>query len=540
MMRLLALLGLLALAGPAAAAPTIPCSLTASSYTVDPGTATTLHWATTGATKVKINGARRAVRGSMSVAPLVKTVFTLTAKDRARRKCKQSVTIAMTGEAPTPPPPDGSLTGNIKHALWTGASVDDSDSELAQWMRDNVINVTPTAKRPTISTTMTGAAQTALASEIDAAGIVGMTGIGGPLVAYYASARYPEDNTWTLAGNFTLFGSDIKPFIDGMPGRKQKYLYVDEPTALCYGYTEASAEEKACTVRFWNAVRTYLRSVVSDGKFGLCMPEGYSHGRQLELLRAGLQADFVCSESYGTSAKYQDIFGAIHAEFPSVEKVALQDGTRSVCQLFDTYYTPGNVTAAPSYQLTIGYWDINDYMGYRGPGADKMWLANAQEHAQTGQRQFCKQPTATVYGVGTASGPNGYGADIELQTYNNLTVWHPQAGISWTSCEYRVLSYPANGDRSHMPSIQATAVETVSWTTIPCNGSNPAFSGATYTPDLTSGTPVKITVGSGANCRHNGHLACQLETRATNSLGKVGRAMIAFSINHSALSGYVP
>lgn len=526
---------------PRAADPT--CFLTATPSVIAPGSQVTLRWNTTKAKTVKINGTYRSAKGSMRVKPLVKTKYNLLAVGTTNRRCEQSVAVLMVGDAPPALPPETGLTGNLKHVFYMGshgADYADGGAELYQWMVDNVINVTPTSKRPHVSSPM-GNLTTAGAA-LTAAGIQSLTGVGGPLVTYYPGARYPEDNTWTIERH-ELYASDMKPFADNAPTWGTKFFYADEPWASCYGYTYAergTAGENACAVRFWNAWRAKIKEKVADGKFGLSLAEGDGHGRTLQLLRAGLQADMAILESYSTSAKYQDIFGGIHTEFPNVEKVALQDGTRSLCQLFDTYYTPANVTAPPIYPLTIGYWDVNNYDGYRGQIADMMWLANAQEHAQTGQRQFCKQPTAALWGLkGTPLG-GWQSTDIETATYNNRAVWHPQDGMSFTSCEYRVVSLPANGLRSHMPSVQATGVETVPWTAIPCTGANPAFPDATYNPAPGAGTPIKVTVGPGANCRHNGQEACQLHVRATNNLGKMGWTRNSFNINHNGLPGYNP
>lgn len=551
MRSFLALLALLALASPAVSRPADPtCSLSVTPSTINPGQSVTLRWSTERATSVTINGKRQAARGSLSSKPLAKIKYDLVASDKAKRTCRQSVTVFLTGEAPTPPTPvpgptpEPGLIGNLKHVFYMGSHADDyadGGTKLHNWMVDNVINVTPTTKRPHVSSPMGDL--TAAGTALTAAGIKPMSGVGGPLVTYYPGARYPEDNTWTIEAH-NLFASDMKPFADNAPTWGTKFFYADEPWASCFGYTyeeRGTDGENACTVRFWNAWRAKIKEKVPDAKFGLSLAEGDGHGRTLQLLRAGFLGDMAILESYSTSATYTHTFGGIHAEFPSVEKVALQDQTLSLCQLFDTYYTPANVTAPPIYPLTIGYWNVNNYIGYRGAGWDDMWLANAQEHAQTGERQFCKQPTATIWAVnGTAPNGNGWQSDIEMSTYNNLTVWYPQSGISWDKCEYRVVSMPANGLRVHIPDIQATGIETVPWTEIPCTSANPAFPDATFYPNPGSGTPLKLTVGPSKNCRHNGQYACQLHVRATNSLGKVGRTVNTWHINHAGLSGYIP
>lgn len=521
MRALLCLLGLLALVSSTEAEPRLvlpTCSLTASATTIPSGGSSTLTWTTGGASSVILNGAARSANGSLSVSPALDTDYTLVAVGRHRiRTCTVRVEL------------DGS---NTTYSFWlggdfavtldgNGGSAATPPGPLAQWALDNIINVTPTSKRPQTAALVNANVERQLRSTIASVGIKPINGLGYD----WGITAYPDGDN--IAAGVTAHPqfSTLVAIKDQLVASGGDFLYVDEPfsTYGCTDLVSASCLNRQVTV--YNQAFAYLKSFVPTLKTGFCMNNSLT---TLNLLRTGLDAQFACLESYIQSFPYTTVWDAIHAEFPNVQKFSLVSDTLPLCQLFS-----GTTTGNPSYPMMIGYWNINQYgLWFAGIGLDTDLLANAQEYAQTGQRQFCKNPRPIF-----ADSPNAaQGTDFNVNTFNSASL-ETGSMATLTSCEWRVVSYPGDqGVNHYLPSVAATGVQTLPWTAIPCAGVNPDNG---LTPAY-GGTVVTVTVGSGKMCRHNGTMVCHVQLRATNSLGRVGVRLFPHTINAPGLPGYSP
>lgn len=506
------LLAFLGFAGSAAAAPPSPaCALTATPETITAaGSPSTLAWTTSGATSVTLNGQRRSLRGSLDVKPLGRTGYKLVATNRQGRTCTAQVwvdtTVAVSGVTPL-------------HSFWTGNDFDTTVSPqpyppgltpslMAQYVLDNIINVTPTSKRPyEMGTNINVNRQIPIANR---GGIKCFTGMGGSWGLHNTDA-YAGDPAAELINN-PEYGTLVTIMDLAIEQGCTERLYVDEPFQG-YGCPDYLMHTDTCVarhVRVYNLMFDYAKSRVPAIKTGICI---FDRALYLLWLRAGLHADFACLESYTFSDPVDQVFGAIHAEFPNVEKYHLLSDTFPLCSAYS-----GATTGNPPFAVTNAYWDVNQYsLWWAGVGLDLDWLKNVQEFQSTGQRQFCKNPRGSVDWNLNIDNRD----DVYVNTYN-IPSLSPEASPTMTKCEWKVVSFPdGKGPNHFLPSVQAVGVETLPWTEIPCAGNNPDLPGVTPAFPA-NGTVVKLTSGAGKLCRHNGIHACMVYYRVTNSLGRVG------------------
>jgi hypothetical protein len=513
------------------AVPKPTCALAVSPTNITSGGSSTLSWTTTGAGSVVFNGVAQSANGSVSVSPTVTTTYTVVAVGKAPIQRIQQCRITVAVAAATP---------NLQHSLWFGGDYNTSvspggaggtaPSEQAQWVLDNIINVTPTSKRPqTIQVNANVDRQTK--AQATAANISVITGLGGDWGLY----AYPGGDNLSAGITAHPQYATLVAIKDGIVASgRVTYLYVDEPASTygCSDLSTAPCLNRQVTV--YNQAFDYLKGFQPSLKTGFCL---WDKTLQLNLLRAGLHADFVCLESYVQAESLTTQWSAIHAEYPGVEKMPIFSDTFPLCQAWDW-----TATGAAPWPVTVAYWNINMYaLWFAGVGLDMDFLANAQEYASTGQRQFCNNPRPTF-----SDAPNAAQvADFLVYTYNSSSLALPNA-TTLTKCEVKSISYLTSGPdyfaydfgpNFYLPRVAATGVETLPWTEIPCAGNNPALPGVP--PAYPSnGTAFKITVGPGQMCRNNGIQPCHVYLRATNSLGRVGTRNFPFSINHPSLPGY--
>lgn len=492
------------------------CLISAAPTPINPGQSSTLTWSATNAKDVLLNGRPKPFSGTQSVTPTASIGYTLTVRGSNGRVIRCGTQVALTTDPILPP----SVSALLRHSFWLGFDYDTTVSPqpyppgltpgpVAQWALDNVINVTPTNKRPAeISANANIYRQIPVSLRGGSKCFLGMGGGWG----LYNTDAYAGDPAAELA-NHPEYGTLVAVIDTAIAQGCTERLYVDEPYQG-YGCPPDQMYSDYCVARHarvFNLMFDYAKSRVSTIKTGICTLD---YALYLKWLRAGMHADFACIEQYSQSLPINDVFGAIHSEFPSVEKYLLLSDTLPLCQAFN--YAP---TGDPPYPVTIAYWDINQYsIWYAGSGLDLDWLKNAQEFASTGERQLCKNPRGLFYdwNLNLSTGTTN------LNTFNNEDLTTDTPPPTLTKCEWRVVSFPnGQGPNHFLPSVQATGVETLPWTEIPCAGNNPDLPGVT--PLFGSlGTVVQISVGPSGLCRHNGTHACMVYYRVTNSLGRVG------------------
>lgn len=507
------------------------CTLSASPSIVSPGGSSTLTWTTTqtrATNPVILDGQVQSPNGTISVSLTAPTDYTLVAVGQLRTTvCRVSVGIAgFAALAATEAKDIANIVGVLpvyaaRHEFWVGSDYTTTvspqanppgltPSPVGQWVLDNVINVSPTSKRPALF-----ASNQNVYRQIPTSirgGVKCLTGMGGTWALYNTDAL-AGDPAAELAANPEY--STLVTIIDLAIEQGCDYrLYVDEP-GQGYGCPSDQIHTEYCVarhVRLFNLMFDYAKSRIPTMKTGICL---FDSGLYLLWLRAGLHADFACIESYINSAPVTDVFGPIHAEFPNVEKYHLLSDTLPLCAAYN-YTTTGE---AP-WPVTNAYWNFNQYgLWYAGIGLDLDWLKNGQEYQSTGQREFCRNPRGLMieWAMDLVSG-----GEAIVNTFNNsdLTTEVPEPAL--TKCEWRVVSFPdGNGPNHFLPEIALTGVETLPWTEIPCSGTNPAL--PAVTPAYPAfGSVVKLTAGPSALCRHNGTYSCMVYYRVTNSLGRQG------------------
>jgi hypothetical protein len=225
----------------------------------------------------------------------------------------------------------------------------------------------------------------------------------------------------------------------------------------------------------WNTVISYWKSHRPGGFFGITTGDEtgaliYSYVNP----PYNLALDYASVEYYvsGSSNNSPFVADGMTTSHPNIKTIALMYATTALCANYGTF-------PLSSFN-TIGFWDVDNF----GPLAnttymDYNWLQNAQIYAETGSAASICNLAVSFYGHSSPAGNHQTGS-FTVTTADNMD--NPNSPYTIKSCQYSVYA----GANLEYGLDDPSSVQTVPWTTKPCNGA--------------TGT---VTVGSGGNCNVN-------------------------------------
>jgi hypothetical protein len=239
------------------------------------------------------------------------------------------------------------------------------------------------------------------------------------------------------------------------------------------GVDDIMVDEPGSGQSGWNTVISYWQSVRPGGGFG--MTTGDETGAlQLGYLNPpfNLVLNYAELEYYvGGGDSNPFIVDGVAANHPNVESIALLYGTTALCA--------NSAGEWLSQFNTVGFWDVDNYGLLANTSyMDYNWLQNAQIYIESGPTSICNL-AASFFGHATPSGTHQTGS-FTVTTADN--VQSRLSPLTIKSCQYSVYA----GANLAYGLDDPSAVQTVPWTTKPCNGA--------------TGT---ITVGPTGNCNVN-------------------------------------
>ena len=210
----------------------------------------------------------------------------------------------------------------------------------------------------------------------------------------------------------------------------------------------------------WPAIVEYWKAQRPGGFFG--MTTGDDSGdiiRNYVLPPYNVPLDYASAEDYvNIGGDYNPfIMDGLTTSDPKIKTIALLYGTMALCDDYGRF-------PLSSFNV-IGFWDVDGYGPLANTGyMDYNWLQNAQIYARTGSAASICNLAVSFFAGDTPRSGSHQSSSFVVNTADNMENYHSPYYITY--CEYSVYAGANIAYGLDDPSV----VQTVPWTTKPCNG----------------------------------------------------------------------